>query len=114
MHSTLSTAQKRPPVPPWIFEDRMLYGVIFVSCAVAGFGTPIVYKMGGLNLVACAMTGFVFATLCLLNVRWALLSILAFSLFQAIVTRLIFSVDFPNVPEESMLDYKDLLRKSVV
>lgn len=113
MHSTLSSTQGRPSIPQWLSSNQIMYGLIFVVCVVAGYATPVVYQMGGLNLVACAMTGLIFATLFLLNIRWAIFCIFAFSLFQPIVTRLIFSVDFPSAPEESMLDYKDLLTTAV-
>jgi len=85
--------------------------------AIAAVGFALVlflaYRMGGLAVVCSTVAILFFGILARANVRGAILGVFAFSLFQALLTRVIFSFDFPDALEQSMLGYKDPLTTAV-
>jgi len=83
------------------------------ACALAGFATVTLHAIGGLGLVSCAVVCLLFAVIGLADLRSAFLFTFAFSLFQPLVTRMLFYIDFPEAASESMLHYRDPLTTTV-
>jgi hypothetical protein len=98
---------------PFLASKWALPAAFVTVCAVAGFATVTLHGIGGLGLVSCAIVCLLFAVIALADLRSALLFTFAFSLFQPILTRLLFYVDFPEASAESMLHYKDPLTTTV-
>ena len=59
------------------------------------------------------ITCLLFAVIAFADVRSAFLFTFVFSLFQPLVTRPLFYIDFPRAASQSMLDYKDPLTTTV-
>ena len=87
--------------------------ILIVACIIAGWWICIAYSVGRLGLVATLVAYLLFGLVALVNVRWGLVSVFAFSLFQPLLTRVLFSIDFPDALKESMLDYNDPLTTAV-
>jgi hypothetical protein len=99
--------------PSWvapIFANKWTSHFIFaIGCAIAGYLCITVYAIGGLTLVSCVIVCLLFAVIALADLRAALLFTFAFSLFQPLLTRLLFHIDFPRAVPQGMLYYRDPL-----
>jgi len=80
-----------------------------ITCAIAAYLCVWLYQIGGLAFVSSAIVCLLFVVIALADMRYAFLFAFAFSLFQPLLTRLIFCKDFPEAIPEGMLGYKDPL-----
>jgi len=98
--------------PFW--SHRWVFNCVFaVGCAIAGCLCVAVYTIGGLALVSCVIACLLFAVIAFADLRSAFLFTFVFSLFQPLVTRMLFNIDFPRAASQSMLGYKDPLTTTV-
>lgn len=111
--TTSGVSDRSPRMPPLLASKWALPFAFGTVCALAGFATVTLHGIGGLGLVSCAVVCLLFAVIALADVRSAFLFTFAFSLFQPLLTRLLFYTDFPEAASGSMLHYKDPLTTTV-
>jgi hypothetical protein len=110
MRMTISGVPERLPIISTFWANRWVsHSVFAVGCAIAGYLCVTIYTIGGLALVSCVIACLLFAVIALADLRSAFLFAFAFSLFQPLLTRFLFYIDFPRAVSQSMLDYKDPL-----
>jgi len=110
----MRVALSRVPQPScWmtlLFANKWAAHFVFATtCAIAAYICVWSYQIGGAAFVSCAIVGLLFVVIALADTRYAFLFAFGFSLFQPLLTRLLFYVDFPEAEPQTMLHYNDPL-----